>query len=568
MMPRPVVCPLFTVICLLATLPNVYADACSPDARASLRNEILTAATKDSPSAEVTCDVTLPAGRSVTKALLFSGKDGNGVTVDCNFSTLDGGAGTINAGRDMIAAAPRRLSATDWERPENIVIKNCIVLGSVRLFGMEFSDLHNSSRCHGPFEFDRPKCAGHTARAQAAAAKNIEFRDMRIVAQGNRTPVYFAVGTTNSKLVNSEIGGRTSGGGVAIYLDAESADNVIRNNVVHVTTERREQLAVDGSAHNLIVGNRFSAIENGAIYLYRNCGEEGIVRHQAPQYNRIINNVFLYERIGPSAAPFFRRKPMIWVGSRTKEKRTFCHFDDGLPFGSGVSDNDFAQRNVIADNRIVGRSVSDAIKADEAPNEYFNNATVGLAASRPSNCYEFDGFPRAYLNNGESSPLSIVDGVPGCHGVQRRCNDGLIETSAGAVCLKSVRAVVPFQCSATGSNKAVQCTAKCPEGFVVESAKSACDLETGSVSSSLLDRQGFGTLEVQRASDNIEEGLCRLGINTIKKDVRRIPNVRNGQSFAIECREHDKNGGDCMISGVLACVRPVQGTVGPARPGS
>ena len=240
--------------------------------------------------------------------------------------------------------------------------------------------------------------------------------------------------------------------------------------------------------------------------------------------------------------------------------------DDGLPFGSGVSDNDFAQHNVIADNRFVGRKVSDAIKAEESPNGYFNNVAVDVAVARSSNCYAFDGFPRAYLNRDEVSPLSIVDGVPGCHGLQRSCLDGQIETRAGGLCLKTDRAVVPFQCSTTGSNRSATCAAKCPEGLVIESAKAACNLENASVSASLLDRQGWGTLEVQRTSDNIGEGLCRLGATILKKDAARIPiSRRNG--VAIECREHDRNGGDCMISGVLACVRPFQGPVVTAQPG-
>src|SRR5262245_50416675 len=122
MMERSILRLLFAAICLLATLPNAYAvDACSPDARDRLRDEILAVATKDSASVEVTCDVTLPAKRHVTKALLFNGKNGNGVTVDCNSSTLDGRAGTVNAGKDMIAAFPHKLSQNDFERPEDIV---------------------------------------------------------------------------------------------------------------------------------------------------------------------------------------------------------------------------------------------------------------------------------------------------------------------------------------------------------------------------------------------------------------------------------------------------------------
>lgn len=565
-MRRAILCVLFAVTWLAAAVPSAHADNCTKEARELLLNDIKAPVAEGPVFVEVTCDVTLPKGITINKGLFFSGKSGNGVTVDCNFSTIDGGPKTPNDGQDMIVVSPLQRSAFEWERPENIVIKNCTVLGSVRLLGMSDSDLHNSSRCHGPFEFDRPKCAGHTARVQAAASRNIEFHNMRIVAQGHRTPVYFSPGTTNSKLLHSDISGRVISGGVAIYLDAESADNVILNNVIHVNTERREQIAVDGSARNLIAGNEITSVAKGGIFLYRNCGERGVVRHQSPQFNRIVNNVIQDKSGGPTPFTAFR-KPLIWVGSRAHDKPDYCHFDDGLPFGSGVSDNDFAQHNVIADNRFVGMQVLQAIKAEESPNEYFNNVTVNASVARSSNCYPSDGFPRAFLTHGESSPLSVVNGVPGCHGLQRRCNNGRIETRAGGVCLKADRAVERFECSTTGSNRAATCRASCPAGYVIESAKAACNLEAASVSPSLLDLQGWGTLEVQRKSDNTGDGLCRLGGDIIKRDTQRL-SISRRNSVAVECREHDRNGGECMISGVLACVRPFQGPVLTARPGS
>ena len=563
-MRRAILCLLFAVTWLPAAVPSAHADNCTNEARELLLNDIKAKADKGPVAVEVTCDVTLPKGITINKGLYFSGRTGNGVTVDCNFSTIDGGPNTPNAGEDLIVTSPVRRSEFEWERPENIVIKNCTVLGSVRLLGMNESDIHNSSRCHGPFASDRPKCTGHTARLQAAAARNIEFHNMRIVAQGHRTPVYFSPGTTHSKLLHSDISGRVGGGGVAIYLDAESADNVIVNNVIHVDTERREQIAVDGSARNLIAGNQITTDGKGGIFLYRNCGERGVVRHQAPQFNRIVNNVIQDKWVPPPAFAGFR-KPLIWVGSRAHDRPDYCGFDDGLPFGSGVSDNDFAQHNVIADNRFIGKKVLQVIKAEESPNHYVNNLTVEASVARSSHCYPSDGFPHAFLKHGESSPFSVVNGLPGCHGLQRKCNNGRIETRAGGVCLKVDRVVERFECSTTGSNRAAACPAKCPAGYVIESAKAACNLEEASVSASLLDLQAWGTLEVQRTSDNAGDGLCRLGADTIKRDTQRLSiSRRNG--IGAECREHDRNGGDCMISGVLACVRPLPGPVLTARP--
>jgi hypothetical protein len=131
-------------------------------------------------------------------------------------------------------------------------------------------------------------------RVRAAAPTNITFDNLTIAGTGTSL-VYFYSGVTNSRLVNSELKG-FPGDGVAIYLDAESAYNIIKNNTIHADTNRREQLAIDGSAGNLIIGNYFSALDHGGIYVYRNCGENGAVRHTEPSHNRIVNNTFFYDR--------------------------------------------------------------------------------------------------------------------------------------------------------------------------------------------------------------------------------------------------------------------------------
>jgi hypothetical protein len=556
----------------IVMLATAHAKPCTPAQIEAQRDDVKgDAATKY--YADVTCDLTLDRLDVITRVLRFEGDEPNGITVDCNHATLNGGPRTINADTDMIVMSPKRndirralQTGKDWARPENIVIKNCNVVGSIRLYGMSsggrYTAFGQSSRCEGrQYDYDRTKnCAGHTARAQAAAPSNIEFRGMIIDSHG-RTPLYLHGGVNHVRLIDSELTGEATS--VAIYLDAETSHNVIQNNYIHVAhvgKERpREQIAVDGSAYNQIIGNRFAAINNGGIYLYRNCGERGEVRHQAPQYNRIINNVFYYDR-------YEEDNPAIWLGSRNDPRRgsyysdgkrpDYCQLDDGIPFGSGASDDDFARHNVIADNRIIKRRAVEMIRADDGPNEYHNITTVASGATRPSSCYDYSTFPHAYLAHAESTPFTIENGAPVCRGVRNLCNDGLIETGPGLCPLAAPRSLELFECRTAGSNTEVECTASCPEGYVIESAKAACNLETDEISIDELSRQGWGTLEVQRASDNIEEGRCRFGRHDFNRDVRRIADVRGARSVSVACREHDKNGGDCVISGVLACVGP------------
>jgi hypothetical protein len=77
---------------------------------------------------------------------------------------------------------------------------------------------------------------------------------------------------------------------------------------------------------------------NGGIYLYRNCGEGGTVRHQPPQNNFIAGNTI--DNTGGYG---------IWLGSRNGG-RFYCNDDKGFPFGSSQDDGDFADNNTIRGN--------------------------------------------------------------------------------------------------------------------------------------------------------------------------------------------------------------------------
>lgn len=226
---------------------------------------------------------------------------------------------------------------------ENITIKNCKLKGSIRVYGLgmngENEEVKKSSHK-----------AGHTERAQAAAPSNVLISNMKIESV-NRIPVYLAPGVTRVTVENSEFIGTTDS--TVIYLDAESAYNTIYNNTFDVSgnfTLRqfriREVIAVDGSAHNTISGNKFKTAVGGGVYLYRNCGEGGTVRHQSPQHNLIENNDF-------NLSGLHINNYGIWLGARNGN-RFYCNADEGHKFGSSVNDRDFANNNIIRDNKFSG----------------------------------------------------------------------------------------------------------------------------------------------------------------------------------------------------------------------
>jgi hypothetical protein len=211
---------------------------------------------------------------------------------------------------------------------DNITIKRCKVNGSIRTIGLG----HNGE---APGVKASSTRLGHTEKAQAAAPKNTVLYAVTITGHG-RIPLYLGPGTTRLTMYDSTIKGRSDS--VALYLDAESGFNIIRNNTFDIASASREIIAMDGSANNHILTNTIKQAPSGGIYLYRNCGEGGTVRHQAPQNNLIAGNTI------NNASGYG-----IWLGSRNGG-RLYCRDDAGFPFGSSKNDGDFADNNTIRDN--------------------------------------------------------------------------------------------------------------------------------------------------------------------------------------------------------------------------
>lgn len=224
----------------------------------------------------------------------------------------------------------------------NVSIKNCKLKGDIRISGVGINGEDLAVKVSS-------LSAGHTERIQKVAPSNIVISNM-VIEGVRKIPLYVSPGVTNVRIENNIFTGYTDS--TVIYLDAESANNMIRNNTFSVEantslikTRVREVIAVDGSANNIIADNKFEKAVGGGVYLYRNCGEGGTIRHQTPQHNLIENNTFNLSGLNPDAQG-------IWLGSRNGN-RSYCDADKGYNFGSSIDNRDFADNNTVRNNKFI-----------------------------------------------------------------------------------------------------------------------------------------------------------------------------------------------------------------------
>lgn len=311
---------------------TVAAAPCDSGARARLFSP---PSAGDDPVA-LTCSIRLRPGDRIERRILLEGAAASGVEIDCNGATLGRPEPAPKFYEFAVEIRSRRPDPTveRWERPVGVTLRDCTILGNVRIWGMGLNGQGEAVRVSSR----RP---GHTGRAQDAAPAGVRILESRLTALGS-IPLYLGPGVTGLTLSGSTLSGKS--GSVAVYLDAESADNVITGNVFSVETGR-EAVAIDGSARNTIRHNRFALGSRGGIHLYRNCGEGGTVRHQTPSDNVITDNSF-------RSTGLFRSDP-VKVGSRGGWGWTMnCAADAGYPFGSSLDDDDHAAGNVVERNRI------------------------------------------------------------------------------------------------------------------------------------------------------------------------------------------------------------------------
>lgn len=296
-------------------------------------------ATKKDASVELRCNLTLSPGDIISKRLVFSGATASGATLDCKGATLDGTRGSINFGRPTILIRSTKDKSGGWSAPSDITVRNCVIKGALRFQGLgangQAKEVQLSSLT-----------PDHTAYAKASAPSRVLLSNLTFIADG-KIPLYIGPGVTGVTLEKSSLTGKSNG--IAVYLDAESARNTLRENQFAVTG-KREQIAIDGSADNNITGNSFDNPVSGGIFVYRNCGEGGTIRHQKPQRNTISGNTFKYQMA-------FLAKPAVWLNSRAGGQR-YCFRDPAHPFGSSLSAQDFAQFNTVTGNHLIGGGAS------------------------------------------------------------------------------------------------------------------------------------------------------------------------------------------------------------------
>ena len=307
----------------LVATPAAYP--CSPDTLAAL-----TSTTDPSPF-RLTCFATLPPGEAVTRPIVIEGDEGTGTGLDCRGGAI-GRPGVASNTRIPTLSIRSRRDVEAWSRPRGVRIIDCVLHGNARIWGLgaegRIDELRASSRA-----------AGHTARTQAAAPSDIRFERVTFAATGS-IPLYVGPGDTDVSVAGGRFTGRSVS--TAVYLDAESGGVVIEGVDFNIATAR-EQVAIDGSARNRILDNRFRRSARGGVFLYRNCGEDGVIRHQAPTDTIITGNRFEgVSWLWPRA---------VVVGSR-EGRRRYCADDAGYPFGSSIDDGDKAVRNVVSGNAI------------------------------------------------------------------------------------------------------------------------------------------------------------------------------------------------------------------------
>jgi hypothetical protein len=511
-----------------------------PPCSAEKRAEVLAPATLRSFEVSLDCQLTLAPTDRITRRVIIQGSSGSGVRLDCQGATIDGRfVNPLEPGRDTVQIRSRKVGDS-WVPATDVTIRNCRIIGSIRAWaGLDIDELRAESRR-----------VDFVQRIRAAAPHRILLTNLHITAIG-RIPLYVHTGVSRVRLTDSTLDGDAHGGGV--YLDHESTGNVLKGNDFRVRSEG-EEVSLDGSSYNQIISNTLSTLETGGIWLFRNCGERSVVRHTRPRSNLILNNVFIYH-------DYTGYKPAIFLGSRVGNAG-YCDDDEDSSLGSGGNNRSYARYNVVMQNRILNRSLSDMIRIGTDGSNIGNyialfddpgyNETVSSASPRPAGCYTAKGYKR-FFANGEEMDVYIVDGEPVCGG-QRTCGDGewSAPTSSAACSVRRVSA----DCPRIGNDAGCDDFVGCPSTERIVGAYGACNLEGTTIGNGELhgiNSVPLNTFSVLRPSDNPTDGWCQVGNNGIHTGNAPIDGALGAHSIVIRCSEHDENGGDCNVRAIFYC---------------
>jgi hypothetical protein len=119
------------------------------------------------------------------------GSAGSGITIDCNGATIDGArypelAETEANKRNMVLITSEGsgdISSGGWTRPTDVTVKNCTVIGGVRVQSVRNEETLRMSSY----------AARHTMNLQRVAPTRITLDNLKVVAR-EWIPVYFEMG--------------------------------------------------------------------------------------------------------------------------------------------------------------------------------------------------------------------------------------------------------------------------------------------------------------------------------------------------------------------------------------
>ena len=253
---------------------------------------------------------------------------------------------------------------------KNIIVKNCVFV-NFNYHGIYIGD------------FKRVQLSKNQNEIYDKSVSDILLDNINI-EKSHKSAIFVGHHVQRVTIKNSII---KNTGTVGIYLEHSSRYNkIIHNTFSHEvnTKNKREDIAIDSSAHNVIKNNLFKNNSKGGIFLYKNCGEhidnkKQVIRWQHSNYNRIESNLFLNEKVG------------IWIASRQsknlinsncadismdKEKRYYQDFADF----NEINNNYFydvkkpiineGDSNYIANNKANNKHI--LLQPDTKRNKYLN----------------------------------------------------------------------------------------------------------------------------------------------------------------------------------------------------
>lgn len=172
---------------------------------------------------------------------------------------------------------------------------------------------------------------------------------------------------------------------MAIYMEHSSRRITIEDSLFEDNSlvKRREALAIDSSAHNVVRGNIFRRNKAGSIFLYKNCHEHAAfdtkqtARWQGSDNNLIEDNHFEDETVG------------VWIGSRQSLdlRKMRC----GDPYYGGKFVRDKARENTVRSNSFFRVSRGVLIEDDD------NNVVGNRFEATQQVCIRVGSYPRAEL---------------------------------------------------------------------------------------------------------------------------------------------------------------------------